>query len=527
MSDGKEEIPRAQNPNPRDSGIGDRTADPDTPPRFLAPGLPRPRGTPPPPRVPVPRAAVPRPRGPRPRLPPPYTPPPQAPPARAPVPAPAPVPHPAPVPDIPLIEPAPVPVPAPVPPPENPASEESSSASDDDFDSADEDLAPPMADPNAPQVVRSSELTSLPTFDGQRGESFINWLEAIEGAAITYRWAENSLIQVAKAKGGPKVVEWSRGNRLRQIEPNHWPDRQARAFQPAAGNNPEVPEIIFAYGFRKLLYDRFGPKFTSATAVNAVSDLKQLPSESCASFMDRVVLAVDKTNFNVPAATKQEAVYQQVQDKAIIAHFGAGLRDSISKTILGAANPPDTVSGMLLAAEAVEAEAAKIGPPGASALAVEEKDVPDSSSKKSSEVSELTEKLDAVMAAMTKAKDKANQKCYNCGQFGHYRRECRRQPSSSGPPAGPPRYGFSGYGSGGRGYPPRTSWSPYSGNRGRGRGGRRFLRRKGQYAIELGPEDEIVVEEEPYDYQPQDYPQEEYPPAAQNYVEDAPFSGNY
>ena len=74
-----------------------------------------------------------------------------------------------------------------------------------------------------------------------------------------------------------------------------------------------------------------------------------MPSESCASFMDRVVLAVDKTNFNVPAATKATPVYQEVQDKAIVAHFGAGLRDSISKTILGAANPPDSVSGMLLA----------------------------------------------------------------------------------------------------------------------------------------------------------------------------------
>ena len=127
--------------------------------------------------------------------------------------------------------------------------------------------------------------------------------------------------------------------------------------------------------------------------------------------MDRVVLAVDKTNFNVPAATKATPVYQQVQDKAIMAHFGAGLRDSISKTILGAANPPDSVSGMLLAAKAVEAEAAKIGAPGTSALAVGEDAKSEDQPSKKSEVTELTEKLEAVMAAMTKAKDKATQKC--------------------------------------------------------------------------------------------------------------------
>ena len=51
-----------------------------------------------------------------------------------------------------------------------------------------------------------------------------------------------------------------------------------------------------------------------------------------------------------------------------------------------------------------------------------------------------------------------------------------------------------------------------------GRGqGRRFLRRKGQYAIELDPEDEII-EEEPYDYQSADVPPPEDLPHDQAYV---------
>ena len=80
-------------------------------------------------------------------------------------------------------------------------------------------------------------------------------------------------------------------------------------------------------------------------------------------FMDRVVLAVDKLNFNVTADTKGTEGYKQMLKCSILAHFGAGLRDSIGKIILGAANPPDTVAAMLLAAEAVELEQAKLGAP--------------------------------------------------------------------------------------------------------------------------------------------------------------------
>ena len=87
-----------------------------------------------------------------------------------------------------------------------------------------------------------------------------------------------------------------------------------------------------------------------------MSDLKQKPRESCAQFLDRVVLAVNKQNFNVDAASKQTDVYKAVFDAAIISHFGAGLREDISKVVLGSADAPNTVTAMLDAAEAVEAE---------------------------------------------------------------------------------------------------------------------------------------------------------------------------
>ena len=53
-------------------------------------------------------------------------------------------------------------------------------------------------------------------------------------------------------------------------------------------------------------------------------------------------------------------------------HFGAGVRPDIGKVILAQAAPPASIEGMLAAEEAVEAEQAKKGAPGASALAVAE-----------------------------------------------------------------------------------------------------------------------------------------------------------
>ena len=74
----------------------------------------------------------------------------------------------------------------------------------------------------ANNAVKPGQLTALPTFDGERGEGFTNWLECLENANDTYQWPPNSLIQVVKAKGGPRVAEWDRGKRLRGRNPPVW-----------------------------------------------------------------------------------------------------------------------------------------------------------------------------------------------------------------------------------------------------------------------------------------------------------------
>ena len=113
---------------------------------------------------------------------------------------------------------------------------------------------------------------------------------------------------------------------------------------------------------------RFGPKHTSATTILAISELKQQPAD----FMDRVLLALDRTHYNLTPAQKRADGYQEVFTSAATMHFGAGVRPDIGQVILAQAVPPATIEGMLSAAEAVEAEQAKKIVPGASALAVTE-----------------------------------------------------------------------------------------------------------------------------------------------------------
>ena len=73
----------------------------------------------------------------------------------------------------------------------------------------------------------------------------------------------------------------------------------------------------------KMLSKRFGPKFTAATAVNIVSDLKQKSQESCAQFLYRVVLALNRQHINIPEIQKTTVIYSSVFDASIFSHFSA------------------------------------------------------------------------------------------------------------------------------------------------------------------------------------------------------------
>ena len=54
-------------------------------------------------------------------------------------------------------------------------------------------------------------------------------------------------------------------------------------------------------------FARFGPVYTTSGAVSAIADLKQRNSKKATAFMERVKIAVDMLNCNVPEAERNAA----------------------------------------------------------------------------------------------------------------------------------------------------------------------------------------------------------------------------
>ena len=62
---------------------------------------------------------------------------------------------------------------------------------------------PNMAQAVPPGQVRPQQIANIPLFDGERGEGFVNWIETLENTRDAYDWPIDSLVGIAKSRGGP------------------------------------------------------------------------------------------------------------------------------------------------------------------------------------------------------------------------------------------------------------------------------------------------------------------------------------
>ena len=307
-----------------------------------------------------------------------------------------------------------------------------------------------MANAQQHQVANGGQISSLTPFEGKEGLEVLNFLEQVSRAQIQFNWSSETTANVAMSRMNGVAQDWLRGTKLMGV-----------TFQ----GNTAWEDLS------KAMKERFSPVITSATAVEAVKDLRQHADESVSMFYDRIVHSLDRKNHGVPDATKLQQAYQTQYKADIVTFFLGGLRENISKKVMAAADPPTTPEDSLKRARAVEAAEGRTKIP---IMAVE--------TQSTSEQEAHFYEVDAVQAnrvrqggwknAQRGRRNRSNDQCFNCKNYGHWANEC-------------PRKDNAGRGRGGGG-----------GQRGQGRRFQRGNRRRGQFEVEVSKEDPDPNEDE-------------------------------
>ena len=266
----------------------------------------------------------------------------------------------------------------------------------DGSDSNDDDAVdmPPAADKNP----GGADLNAIPSFNGDGKVDAELWLAGFKTAAKAFQWKDEAHQQMAAMKFVGDAAIWLEG------------ETKMRNF-------PCVRDAAADYSpwevFEKMFLGRWKPQQEPLQATEAIMNLRQASGESVLTFLDRVVLSVEKKNWQTTDRTA--ASYIAMRDADLFNFGAAGIRTDIRKVILSNPKPPATFKE--LKAAAVNAETAL-----RAQHTINEVEVMETGGQQKEEISEI-----ALLKKEIETLKANNIVCYKCGQRGHIRKNCKSQ----------------------------------------------------------------------------------------------------
>ena len=312
-----------------------------------------------------------------------------------------------------------------------PPDQEGQEDPEDQPDDHDDDNMPPQLDPNAQgNAVKGGQLNNLSNFDGCPSTDIEGWLSTVDRALLQFGWSQVSATAAAKSKLVGVAGKWLRAQEIRNIILDNW------------NSNAADDELT---SLRRALVARFAIQDNVLMATDAVANLKQTSRETVSEFFDRVVVCIDKKNYNYTTQEKTGADYLNNIEKDIYTFFGAGLLEIYRQGTLGGVNPPKTSNTLLTAAVAVEREH-KRNQKHAEVHAVGAVKAPVTSETDGKQMSAILSQLKRLNAGGRGGGNSprgggqgaqaqggsTDFKCFNCQGYGHYIDRC-----SSSPRGGP------------------------------------------------------------------------------------------